>query len=197
MRMKCLFLLICFVAVPQVYAAPQIWSGLDYSFSKADYAVWTNAANQDSISTNVHITRQDTEGLFNILLESGYQGWDTSPVDTEWAFSGLNGCATFPAGSGAVQYASLTFDSLARALNVNIGDYIVGTPGVLHLISEDIYIDILFTGWTEGGAGGGFAYNRAATPPSVTIPTLSEWGMIIMSLIMAGTAFWMIRRRKV
>lgn len=30
----------------------------------------------------------------------------------------------------------------------------------------------------------------------VSIPTLSEWGMIIFSLVMAGTAIWMIRRRR-
>jgi len=29
------------------------------------------------------------------------------------------------------------------------------------------------------------------------IPTLSEWGMIIMSLILAGSAIWMMRRRQV
>jgi len=29
-----------------------------------------------------------------------------------------------------------------------------------------------------------------------SIPTLSEWGMIIMSLMLAGTAIWMIRRRQ-
>jgi hypothetical protein len=29
------------------------------------------------------------------------------------------------------------------------------------------------------------------------IPTLSEWGMSIMSLLLAGTAIWMIRRRKI
>lgn len=34
-------------------------------------------------------------------------------------------------------------------------------------------------------------------PVPTSIPTISEWGMIIMSLILAGTAFWMIRRRQV
>ena len=33
-------------------------------------------------------------------------------------------------------------------------------------------------------------------PPPASIPTLSEWGMIIMALILAGSAFWMIRRRQ-
>jgi hypothetical protein len=33
--------------------------------------------------------------------------------------------------------------------------------------------------------------------PNVTgIPTLSEWGMIIMSLLLAGSAIWMMRRRQ-
>jgi hypothetical protein len=35
---------------------------------------------------------------------------------------------------------------------------------------------------------------KAADPQS--IPTLSEWGMIVMSLVLAGSAFWMIRRRQ-
>jgi hypothetical protein len=33
-------------------------------------------------------------------------------------------------------------------------------------------------------------------PPSENVPTLSEWGMIIMSLLLAGSAIWMIRRRQ-
>lgn len=32
---------------------------------------------------------------------------------------------------------------------------------------------------------------------TAAIPTLSEWGMILMSLVLAGSAFWMIRRRQV
>jgi hypothetical protein len=35
-----------------------------------------------------------------------------------------------------------------------------------------------------------------APNPSTGIPTLSEWGMIIMSLLLAGSAIWMIRRRQ-
>jgi uncharacterized repeat protein (TIGR02543 family) len=35
-------------------------------------------------------------------------------------------------------------------------------------------------------------WSRVAQP----IPTLSEWGMIIMSLMLAGSAIWMMRRRQ-
>jgi hypothetical protein len=36
---------------------------------------------------------------------------------------------------------------------------------------------------------------RQPLPPA-TIPTLSEWGMIILSLLMAGSAILIIRRKK-
>jgi hypothetical protein len=32
---------------------------------------------------------------------------------------------------------------------------------VVHLITDDIYIDIKFLSWTSGGAGGGFSYERS------------------------------------
>ncbi|MCX5654761.1 MAG: autotransporter-associated beta strand repeat-containing protein, partial [Planctomycetota bacterium] len=49
----------------------------------------------------------------------------------------------------------------------------------MHLISEDIYIDIKFTSWTSGGAGGGFSYERATADPTPSIWTAStdtQWG---------------------
>lgn len=41
-----------------------------------------------------------------------------------------------------------------------------------------------------------FQFSGEAPPPA-SIPTLSEWGIIIMSLILAGSALWMIRRRQI
>jgi len=35
------------------------------------------------------------------------------------------------------------------------------------------------------------------TDVATPIPTLSEWGMIIMSLLLAGSAVWMLRRRQI
>ena len=34
-------------------------------------------------------------------------------------------------------------------------------------------------------------------PHTITIPTLSEWGMIILSLLLAGSAYFVIRRRQI
>ena len=53
--------------------------------------------------------------------------------------------------------------------------------------------------WFTGEA----SYNENRTigyaitpPPGTSIPTLSEWGMFFMSLVIAGSALWMIRRRQ-
>jgi hypothetical protein len=40
-------------------------------------------------------------------------------------------------------------------------------------------------------------FNNDPMAQARPIPTLSEWGMIIMSLILAGSAIWMMRRRQV
>lgn len=37
----------------------------------------------------------------------------------------------------------------------------------------------------------------SVSPTPAAIPTLSEWGMIIMSLMLAGSAIWIIRRRQI
>lgn len=54
--------------------------------------------------------------------------------------------------------------------------------------------------WTAFSAAGAQASATASATVIVeetgkAIPTLSEWGMILMSLMLAGSAFWVIRRR--
>jgi uncharacterized repeat protein (TIGR02543 family) len=69
-----------------------------------------------------------------------------------------------------------------------------------------------FAGWNTAPDGNGTSYAAGNTFPmpsanvtlyarwtamsGTAIPTLSEWGMIIMSLLLAGSAVWMIRRRR-
>ena len=55
------------------------------TFTKENYADWTNPANQDRITPDVYITRANTQGIFNVKTESGYNA-STSPQNTEWAY---------------------------------------------------------------------------------------------------------------
>ena len=147
-------------------SAVEIWSGLDHYFEKPDWADWNLPENQDYFTDNVIITRQDYEGIFNIAVEN-YYNFDWSPADTEWAFSGFNGNITWNAGEGAEQYQNLVFDYWVWALEWYPAYNFEGTPGVVHLISEDIYVDILCESWTSGmeGGGGGFAWYRGVPAP--------------------------------
>ena len=131
-------------------------------FSKADFADQGLAENQDRITPLVWLTRGTTAGLFNIAQEEAYQRFQgISPEGTLWAFAGLNGNDM---DVSAENFDSLVFDEWASALNSRVGDNIVDTPGVVHLVDDDIYLDIVFTQWTMS-SGGGFAYLRSSVIP--------------------------------
>ncbi len=90
--------------------------------------------------------------MYNIAQESTYTDF-VSPVDTEWAF-----------GTTA-NLSNLTFDSWE---NTHGSDPLgtIGQSMVLHLITDDIYIDITFDSWSAGRSGGqgGFSYTRTTAP---------------------------------
>lgn len=116
------------------------------SFSKADGADPTNANNQDRITDNVWITRGNTGGqIFNAAAESDADKED-SPVGTRWALGTTANLenldfSTFR-GTGKPQ------DLVNRNL-------------VLHLVEDDIFINVRITSWSAGREdAGGFAYTR-------------------------------------
>jgi hypothetical protein len=102
--------------------------------------------------------------LYNAKTESSF-AHSLSPAGTQWA----NGTTA--------NYSSLSYtdwNSWAKGVNASPPST-VGVNAVLHLVSEDIYIDIKFTSWGSGAGGGGaFSYVRSTpgtgnTPPSVSI----------------------------
>ncbi|MCB9193706.1 MAG: T9SS type A sorting domain-containing protein [Flavobacteriales bacterium] len=138
------------IAASTTLFAQTIWNGPDITFTKANFADWTQAANQDRITTDVWITRADSMGIFNIAQETGFEA-NVSPAGTEWAF-----------GTTA-DIGSLTFTDWKNAIN-NDPPSSVGMPMVLHLIAEDIYVDLEFQFWTQNASGGGFSYTRSSDP---------------------------------
>ena len=127
--------------------AQNIWSGPVTTFTKVDLADWTLADNQDIITNNVRITRANSMGIFNIALETEYVK-NSSPADTEWAFGTTS------------EINSLTFQDWQTAVESNPPEMVIKDM-VLHLITDDVYIDIKFTSWSVGGNGGGFSYQRS------------------------------------
>jgi hypothetical protein len=132
--------------------ALEIWSGRTHTFEKVDYADWTLPENQDRLTDRVWLTRANSHGIFNIAHETLYAP-HVSPQDTEWATG------------DAVNWASLTFTDW-QTWTANIPPNTIGVDAVVHLITDDIYVDIRFESWTAAALGGGFRYIRGvpATP---------------------------------
>lgn len=142
-------------------AAQRVWTGTDVYFEKPDSANWSLPEHQDRITGAVWITRANRMGIFNIAQESSYTHY-VSPLDTEWA-----------TGS-AENWQDLTFQAWE--------DWVGGIPlvyldvdAVVHLVSDDIYVDIRFVSWTPMASGGGFAYWRAGDPAPLEE---ASWGRI-------------------
>ncbi|MCX6822567.1 MAG: leucine-rich repeat protein, partial [candidate division SR1 bacterium] len=122
-------------------------------FTKADYADRTLPENQDCITNNVCLTRQDTKELFNSISESSDND-STSPLDTEWIVGNCTNRtkATFD-----------TWHNTISSIGGNPGS-LVGEDICLHLITDNTYYNIHLNSWTAEGNGGGFSYTRTDYP---------------------------------
>jgi hypothetical protein len=126
---------------------PTIWMGPAVSFSKANGADPNDAANQDRLTDNVWITRGNNGGqIYNAVEESNYNKTN-SPVGTEWAEGNIE------------DWESLSYQKFRAA--VVRPKNVVGKNLVMHLIEDDIYLQVSFTNWAQG-KGGGFAYSRSS-----------------------------------
>ncbi len=144
-----------FLSAPVVTEAATVWSGPKQVFTKSDGASPTQAANQDRLTSNVWLTRGTSQGLYNVARETAFSH-TSSPADTEWA-----------TGTTA-NYASLKYtdwDTWAGSLGKPPAT--VGVNAVLHLKTDDIYLDIKFLSWSERpSSGGGFSYERSTSVTS-------------------------------
>jgi len=138
--------------------AEVVYSGLDFTYEYAGFGDISLEENQDRITDNVWLTRATNRGLFNIAQEPSYQGSGSggpSPIGTMWAY-----------GTTA-DYDTLTYTTWA-ALHDGSPPTLVNQNVVVYLEDDDIYIDLMFTAWGEGGSGGEFSYVRSVVPAPST-----------------------------
>jgi hypothetical protein len=156
-----------------------VWTGPKTTITKNNNADWKLASNQDRITDNVWLTRADRRGLFNIAVEESFafKGNEStiigSPKGTEWAY-----------GSIADGVETLDFD-IWVATNNESPPTMVNKDMVLHLLEEDIYIDVKYTSWTQGNNGGGFSYER-----STGLPTEKFWTGPKITFTKVDSADW-------
>jgi hypothetical protein len=155
-EMKKLLLIIILASTAVV--AQTTWDGPTMTFTKADNANPALEANQDRITSNVWLTRGSGGELYNAKTESD-SSKSNSPADTRWAL-----------GTTSSDLNSLSFDTFRNTIRPKNAENI---NMVLHLVTDDIYIDFKITSWTSGqggsnGGAGGFSYQRS-TDPSLSI----------------------------
>ncbi len=122
-----------------------IWRGERMTFTKEDGADPTVPANQDRITDNVWITRRNDGGqIFNILERDGPLA-PVSPIGTRWALGTTD------------DIENLDFKPFRPA--VVSPKEVPGKDVVLHLVEEDIYVDVRFLSWSQEKQGG-FSYER-------------------------------------
>ncbi|MDI5950168.1 hypothetical protein [Flavobacterium yafengii] len=159
----------------KITTTPVIWNGPTITFSKANYADYTLVQNQDVLTNTVKLTRANDQGLFNIAAESRFGG--VSPSNTEWA-EGL-----------LTNYTNLTYTTWQEAVNYSAANSVNKTY-VVHLINENVFLELKVLSWTAGGNGGGFSYSRTTCiPPSE--PTASNQSFnspaTVADLVATGT----------
>ena len=132
---------------PNPTSEPVIYDGEMIVFEKANFGNPNDRSAQDRITDLVWITRADQGGLFNRTEESAYQT-DISPLGTEWAEGSLD------------DFRTLIYTDWKTAVVQPPSS--VGKQYVVHLIAEDIYLQVEFISWTQGrSSGGGFSYRRS------------------------------------
>jgi hypothetical protein len=162
----CLALLLATFYCNSRVAGQTVWSGLTTTFTRDGFVDGTAAANQDKLTNNVIFARLSNGGLVNFASEATYIG-GVSPAGTEWA-TALNNPA---ASIAATNWANLSFTDWIDAFGgeFSSGGGIPNQPAVVHLITDNIYLDLEFTDWTPGH-NAGYSYMRAA-PSAAPNPT--------------------------
>lgn len=133
-----------------------IWTGEKITFVKGNFDNPLLESSQDRITDLVWITRGNSNVLFNAKTESSAEisGY-ISPADTEWAEGTTN------------DLNNLVFTDFKNAAPKSMNGsprvkLMVGKNYVIHLITDDIYIDLKILSWSSGqNGGGGFSYERS------------------------------------
>jgi hypothetical protein len=127
-------------------AGSKVWNSGSYTFTK------TAVGQVDEITEFTHITRGYGGFIYNAVDQTGPSGWwcNYTLSNVEWALGNI------------ADWAMLTFSDQVPIPDCYTPN-IQNLPLVMHLKSEDIYLQVVFSYW-QGGGGGNFTYTRTTAP---------------------------------
>lgn len=141
--------------------------GEKVSFRKENYA--DPIKSRDVLIKGVlEITRGNNGGLYNTVYQSNYS--NQGPLNTEWNTQYINAADTSWAPLWDIQNRTYLKWQVAIETpgtgNAAPPQY-VGMHTIMRELTTNTYWLIIFTEWTPGGNGGGFAYDRYQIFPEV------------------------------
>lgn len=154
-----------FLAVSSSPAHAQTyWTGTNYNFTNP------GDGTTDFVDAVVWLTRDPASGtggggLYNAFLQTNPFTGPTPPAGTEWAFGTLSNYMANP--------SSFSFGACPLEKG-NFPSGYVGTTFVVHLFTNNIYLQLTLTAW--GGVGGAIPKNVSytrSTPVVVASPTVA------------------------
>ena len=123
--------------------------------------IYTGSGDEDVITASTHLTRSTV--LYNAACETiaGQQNCNLydGPCNTEWSYGNI------------VDWNTLTYGSWLD-MNGCAPPSMVGQPAVCHIISDDIYFQVIFISWNPLD-NQPFAYIRTYTEAECIPPTVS------------------------
>ncbi len=144
-------IVICLFSItPNKSFGQTIWDSGTVVFTK------TAVGQIDMLTANTHLTRGSDRPIYNNITESSASGCSWTPGNTQWAYGNL------------ANWSTLTYKNLFELNSCNPPS-MVNQPMVLHLLTEDIYLQITFTFWQQ--RGGNFTYTRSAAKSCKSIST--------------------------
>jgi len=140
------------IAAASVHAGT-VWNGPTIAFTHSA----ATGDLSDQWTPGVIITRATTgDGLYNSATEGGATG-GVSPADTKWAIGTL--------ANTNLAYGACPLESGERPPND------VNKTYVVHLINEDIYLQLTLTAWGGQGGNGDKSFSYTRSTPAVVAPT--------------------------
>lgn len=143
-----LFIVLFFVSFSFASVAQTIWNTGNVNFSQ------TAAGQYDAITPQTHLGRTTVLNNFVCQNVSGGQSCSFNVCNTQWAYGSI------------ANWNTLTYNNLYTVNGCTPPD-MIGRPMVLHLLSENIYLQVTFNSWTAGSPS--FSYTRTT---GSTLPVL-------------------------
>ena len=162
------FLSFSLLAVSSTSAAT-IWAESAVGVTNVDVIALADSGTVDNITTSIGLSRGLGGGIYDVNPDAGAQ--------VRWAFSGLEGN---PASIGADDYLTLNFSNSFKGAfgggNGNVRPNVFNRRGVVHLVADDIYLEITITQWGRSSnvsSQASFAYTRTSGPIAASLADLT------------------------